>query len=445
MTVTDLDTDSEPLLSVRDLEKYYPITEGFLRREVGRVRAVDGVSFDVYPSETFGIVGESGCGKSTTALSIFRLEEPTSGEIRFDGEDVLAYDDDELRAFRRRTQLVLQDPDSAFNPRLTVGDAIAEPLRVHGLDDPEHRRRVVEDALERVGLEAADADGYPHEFSGGEKQRMGLARALVLNPDLIVADEPTSALDGRTKAEVLELMADLEREYGVAIVLISHDVDLVRRFCDRVAVMYLGKIVERGPTEAVFDEPQHPYTRVLLSSVPSLDPNAPTANTRTGVGSDEFPDASDLPSGCRFHPRCPAIVQPTDVELPREQWLSVVRLRRHLADDWVDADALWASLADEGDGTANGTLDLRRSFDLPETLADPDVDTAVSDAVASIEAGDLEGARTRLADTLESVCERESPPLSEFEHASRPVACHRYDPDLPGEPETGIDVRSLED
>ncbi|WP_254769230.1 oligopeptide/dipeptide ABC transporter ATP-binding protein [Salinilacihabitans rarus] len=430
-------TDSEPLLSVRNLEKHYPITEGLLRREVGTVRAVDGVSFDVRPGEAVGLVGESGCGKSTTARASLRLEEPTGGEIRFDGADVRAYDDAQLRRFRRRAQLVLQDPDSAFNPRLTVGEAVAEPLSVHGLSDRDRRRRVVEDALERVGLSADDADGYPHEFSGGEKQRIALARALVLNPDLIVADEPVSALDGRAKGDVLGLLADLRREFDVAVLLISHDVDVVRRFCDRVAVMYLGRIVERGPVERVFDDPRHPYTRVLLSSVPSLDPNDPIGRTGPEAPTDEPPDASDLPACCRFHPRCPAIVPPDEVDLPREQWLGVVSLRLHL-DPAADADAFRASLP------AAGEAGLRARFDLPERLADPAVDEAVSAAAAAVEAGDLAAARERLAEATTSVCERESPALTDA-HADRPVACHRFDPSVPGEPETGVPVRSLED
>ncbi|MFT4884006.1 MAG: peptide/nickel transport system ATP-binding protein, partial [Natronomonas sp.] len=254
----------DPLVSVRNLELHYPVTEGLLRRETGRVRAVDGVSFDIRPGESFGLVGESGCGKSSTALAMLRMEEPTGGEIRFDGEDVLEYDAADLRRYRRRVQLVLQDPDSAFNPRMTVGEAVGEPLRVHGLSDSERRREIVADALERVGLSGEDADDYPHEFSGGEKQRIAIARALVLNPDVIVADEPVSALDGRTKAEVLDLLDDLQDRFGIAIVLISHDIDLVRRFCDRVAVMYLGEIVERGPTETVVGDPSHPYTRTLV-------------------------------------------------------------------------------------------------------------------------------------------------------------------------------------
>jgi len=429
----------KPLLELDGLEKHYPIREGFLRREVGTVRAVDGVSFDVRPGEAFGLVGESGCGKSTTALSLLRLEEPTGGEVLFDGEDVLAYDSDELRRFRRRAQLVLQDPNSAFNPRQTVGDAVAEPLRVHGLDDADTRRRVVADALERVGLDGADADSYPHEFSGGEKQRISIARALVLNPDLIVADEPVSALDGRTKSDVLELLQDLQDEFGLSVLMISHDIDMVQRFCDRIGVMYLGQIVEQGPTADVIETPLHPYTQMLISSVPSLDPHASPAPVETP--SDELPDASDVPSGCRFHPRCPAIIPPEDVELPREQWLDVVSLRFYLEDDWDDAAAARQSLPvapTNGDSPTNAAAAIRRAFDLPATIPDEGVEEAVTGAIDALEQGALETARERLAGTVTSVCERDSPTLTD-EHTDRPVACHRYDPDKPGDTETGIE------
>ena len=428
----------DALLEVRDLEKHYPIRDGFLRREVGQVRAVDGVSFAVRPGEAFGLVGESGCGKSTTALSLLRLEEPTGGEVLFDGDDVLGYDSDELRRFRRRAQLVLQDPSSAFNPRQTVGDAVAEPLRVHGLDNAEARRRIVEDALERVGLSGADAGSYPHEFSGGEKQRISIARALVLNPDLIVADEPVSALDGRTKADVLDLMQDLRDEFDLSVVLISHDIDLVRRFCDRIGIMYLGSIVEHGATADVVEDPHHPYTEMLISSVPSLDPDATPAAVETP--SDELPDASDVPAGCRFHPRCPAIIQPEGVDLPDEQWLDVVSLRFYLADSWDDAETARGSLPlSATDGAVPTELDeqVRAAFDLPPSLADEAVDEAVTGAVEALQDGDLEAALERLAGTVTSVCEQEPPELTD-EHTTRPVACHRYDPDLPGDPATGI-------
>jgi peptide/nickel transport system ATP-binding protein len=427
--------DDDPLLSVRNLELHYPVTEGLLRREVGRVRAVDGVGFDVRAGESFGLVGESGCGKSSTALSILRMEEPTGGQVRFDGEDVSEFDDEELRRYRRRVQLVLQDPDSAFNPRMTVGEAVGEPLAVHGLDDDERRRAVVEDTLERVGLSAAAADGYPHEFSGGEKQRIAIARALVLNPEVILADEPVSALDGRTKTDVLELLGDLQREFGIAVVLISHDIDLVRRFCDRVAVMYLGEIVERGPTDAVVGAPNHPYTRTLVASIPSLDPSVPADAAGVEFLTDEMPDATDVPSGCRFHPRCPSIIPPTDVELPADQWRGVVALRFRLEEEWPDVDTLRAALRQElPPARRNGaTVDeaVRTGFGLPAKLPDGSVEAAVAAAIDAIEDGDVEAAREPLAETVTSVCEREAPAPSDAA-ADHPVACHRYDPTKPG-------------
>ncbi len=420
----------KPLLAVRDLETHYPITDGWLRRRVGTVRAVDGISFDVSPGETFGLVGESGCGKSTTAHSILRLVEPTGGEIQFDGENVGEYDRRELRDYRRRVQLLLQDPSSAFNPRMTVGQAVAEPLRIHGMTDGTRRRRIVEDALERIGLSAADADSYPHEFSGGEKQRIALARALVLNPDLLVADEPTSALDGRTKADVLRLMADLQDAFDVAILLISHDIDLVRRFCDRVAVMYLGSIVEQGPMADVVSTPQHPYTRALMASVPSLDPAHPADETAATTLTDDLPDATAVPSGCRFHTRCPAIIPPSDVDLDRSEWLGVTRLRLRLADDWSGTEAFVGSLDSTG-----ATLDetVRSAFDLPASVSDPEVEAALAAAISALERDELDTAIDRLHDVAASVCERTAPTCSD-EHTPHAVACHRYDPTMPGDP-----------
>ncbi|ESS07263.1 MAG: oligopeptide/dipeptide ABC transporter, ATP-binding protein, C-terminal domain protein, partial [uncultured archaeon A07HB70] len=265
---------SDPLLSVRDLEKHYPLTEGILKRQVGSVRAVDGVSFDLAAGETLGLVGESGCGKSTAATAALRLEEPTGGTVLFDGDDVTAFDDSELKRFRREAQMIFQDPTSSFDPRMSVGESVTEALRVHGISDRARRRAVGEDLLERVGLAAEDYDRYPHEFSGGQRQRIAVARALVVNPRLVVADEPVSALDVSVKSAVLDLLADLQAEFGIAMVFISHDLSVVREVADRVAVMYLGEIVEMAPTERLFEAPEHPYTEALLSAIPRPDPDA---------------------------------------------------------------------------------------------------------------------------------------------------------------------------
>jgi len=420
-------SQEEPLLAVSGLEKQYPITEGLLRREVGRVRAVDGVSFELRAGETFGLIGESGCGKSTTARTVLRLEEPTGGEIRFRGESVREYGKAELREYRRRVQLVLQDPDSAFNPRLTVGETLEEPLRIHGMTDGDRRRRILTDALERVGLVAGDRRSYPHEFSGGQKQRIALARALVLNPDVIVADEPVSALDGRTKADVLRLLADLQTDFDLAVLLISHDVDVVRRFCDRVGVMYLGKLVERAPTGELVANPHHPYTRALLSSLPDLDPRE--TDDRVALLTGALPDATDVPAGCRFHPRCPSIIPPEDVTLTPETWRRVVALRLSLREEYASVEALRDSLPDAPDLESQ----LRQAFGLPETLADEAVETAVTEAVGALERGELGTACERLRAATPTVCEREAPALTD-DHTPHDVACHRYDPEKPGEP-----------
>lgn len=419
-------TESEPLISVEELKTYFPLTEGFFRREVGQVRAVDGVSFDLYPGEAFGLVGESGCGKSTTALSILGLEEPTDGEIRFDGTPTSDFSRREQREFRRRVQLVLQDPESAFNPRMTVGEAVAEPLKIHGMSDDDRRRRIVGDALEQVGLSATDADRYPHSFSGGEKQRIALARALVLNPDVIIADEPTSALDGRTKAGVLQLMRELQDEFDLSILFISHDIDLVRRFCDRVGVMYLGDIVERGPTDDVIQRPQHPYTQLLVSSIPHLDPTARGDRRGPAGRTDQIPDAANMPAGCRFHPRCPAIIQPAGLDLPEEEWDGLIELRMHLQTNASDDGDAVSGLASPGESVIDR---LRATFDLPEELADSGCEAALVAAAEDLEAGDLEAAEGRLAEVTAGICEREHPPLTD-EHTDWPVACHRYDPDV---------------
>ncbi|ELZ13810.1 oligopeptide ABC transporter ATPase [Halovivax asiaticus JCM 14624] len=415
--------DSDPLLEVRGLEKHYPITRGFLRREVGRVRAVDGIDFDIGRGEALGLVGESGSGKTTAAHSILRLEEPTAGEIVFDGESVTDLSGPNLRSFRRRAQLVVQDPNEAFNPRLTVGSAVAEPLSLHGMSDESRRRAIVEDVLERVGLSGDDADRYPHEFSGGEKQRISIARALVCNPDLIVADEPTSALDARVQSDVLALLADIRREHDISILFISHDLDVVRLFCDRVAVMYLGEIVEQGPIEDVLESPAHPYTRVLMNSVPSLDPSDRTFESPL---TDTIPDPGDPPSGCRFHTRCPELIPPADLAVSDEEWQTLAAFRFTIET---------GELPSAVDPTTVGDVDaatVREEFDLPTELADQELNRRIGSAVEAVASGDVETAGQELASVLPTVCEQVVPTQST--HRGRPVNCHRYDPDREAEP-----------
>ncbi|HEY0181812.1 MAG TPA: oligopeptide/dipeptide ABC transporter ATP-binding protein [Rhodopila sp.] len=293
------------LVRADNLVKHYPVVSGAFRKRVtGSVRAVDGVSFTIARGETLALVGESGCGKSTTGRLLMRLVEPTAGTVRFDNLEISELDSKQLRAARRRMQLVFQDPGSAFNPRMTVASLIAEPMRLAGLSAAARRARVLE-LLPLVGLAAEHAARYPHEFSGGQRQRIGIARALALQPDFVVCDEPVSALDVSVQAQVINLLTNLQRVFGLTYLFISHDLRVVRHVADRVAVMYLGRIVEIADKVTLYRTPQHPYTRALLSAVPAHRPGAVRSRTEV-VG--EIASARAVPPGCRYHTRCPAVM-----------------------------------------------------------------------------------------------------------------------------------------
>ncbi len=307
---------AESLVEVRDLAKYFPITRGILlRHEIGAVKAVDGVSFTIGRGETLGLVGETGCGKSTTARLVMRLLPATSGEVRFEGEDITTLKGARLKALRREMQMIFQDPYSSLNPRKSIGSIIAEPFAIHGLEkDRAQRKRRVQELLELVGLNPEHYNRYPHEFSGGQRQRIGVARALALKPKLLIADEPVSALDVSIQAQVLNLLRDMQRELGLTLVFIAHDLSVVRHMCDRVAVMYLGKIVEIGGNDAIYGFPRHPYTGALLAAVPIADPTRYGGDRRLLSG--DVPSPANPPSACRFHTRCPKAKELCSVEEP---------------------------------------------------------------------------------------------------------------------------------
>ena len=299
-----VDASGRPVLvQVRDLKKYFPIRRGVLRRTVGHIKAVDGISFDIYQGETLGLVGESGCGKSTAGRTILQLEEPTAGTVQFADRELTEMSRTDVRKARRHMQMIFQDPYASLNPRMTVGNIISEPLTIHGLGDSAARKERVQELLRVVGLNPYFVNRYPHEFSGGQRQRIGVARALATNPSFIVADEPVSALDVSIQAQVVNMLDDLKQELGLTYLFIAHDLSMVRYISDRVAVMYLGRIVELSSRNEVYDHPLHPYTQALLSAIPVPDPDKEAKRQRIILEGD-VPSPANPPSGCRFHPRC---------------------------------------------------------------------------------------------------------------------------------------------
>ena len=305
-------TSNHKLLQIRNLKKYYPVTAGLFSRHIGDIKAVDGVTFDINEREIIGLVGESGCGKSTLGKTIPRLEEPTSGEIIYKGTNVSKLDNKGLRELRKEIQIIFQDPDASLDPRMAVGDSICEPLTIHNIGDEKKRMERVAELMEQVGMEAGQANLYPHEFSGGQKQRIGIARALAMNPKLIIADEPVSALDVSIQAQILNLLMDIQERFGLAYLLIAHDLSVIKHMAHRVAIMYLGNVVELSNKKELFENPLHPYTEALLSAVPSFKPKDKDRILLRG----DVPSPLNPPSGCHFHPRCHRVLPICSQEEP---------------------------------------------------------------------------------------------------------------------------------
>ena len=322
----DVAAEREVLVQVRDLKKHFPIMSGLVKRQVGAVRAVDGVTFDIYRGETLGLVGESGSGKSTTGRVILQLDKATSGSVSFQGQELTTLGSSQTRRLRPNMQMIFQDPHASLNPRMTVSSIIGEPLFEHRAGNRRDRQARVEELLQLVGLSPSHANRYPHEFSGGQRQRIGIARAIALNPDFVVCDEPIAALDVSIQAQVVNLLEDLQQRLGLTYLFISHDLSMVRHLADRVAVMYLGRIVELAPVDDLYDRPKHPYTSALHSAVPVPDPEAETRRERVILEGD-VPSPSSPPPGCPFHTRCPIAEEQCRTDVP--EW------RELGTDHWV--------------------------------------------------------------------------------------------------------------
>jgi peptide/nickel transport system ATP-binding protein len=420
---------SEPYLEVKNLKKYYD-AGGFLGGDP--VKAVDGVSFEVHEGETLGLVGESGCGKTTLGRTILNLETATDGRVVQDGRDVSSISGKELREWQRDAQMVFQDPDSSLNDRMTVGQIIREPLDAHDWKTPQERRDRVHDLLEKVGLQEEHYFRYPHQFSGGQSQRIGIARALALEPEFLVLDEPVSALDVSVQARIINLLEELQAELGLTYLFIAHDLSVVRHIADRTAVMYLGEVMELGETEAVFTDPAHPYTESLLSAIPGSIADTGKRITLRGTP----PSPRDPPSGCRFSTRCPAKIRPDAYSLTGQQWEAVdelysvfraranaefdllAELRTRLGiEDSETVDDLLVSLFDGAAVDGDGTVDLPMN----EAAA-----TVVHEAAQLARDGDEEAAGERINEEFGSVCSEEHPEATAVSE-DRESRCLRHD------------------
>ncbi len=436
----------QPILEMKNLTKYYEQQGSFLSSLLGSknlVKAVDGVDLELYEGETLGVVGESGCGKTTLGRSLLRLIEPTDGSVVYHKElddgtteeiELTELSSSKLRDLRTDLQYIFQDPFSSLNPRMTVGDIIGEPLDIHDIAQGEERDERVRELLETVGLSPSHAYRYPHEFSGGQRQRIGIARALAVDPEIIVCDEPVSALDVSVQAQILNLLSDLQEEFDLSYIFIAHDLSVVEHISDRVAVMYLGEIAEAAPSDKLFTSPQHPYTEALLSVIPEPDPR--------WVGDKillegEVPSPLNPPSGCRFHTRCHRIIPSEDYDVSQEAWQSLRNLKLRTQEATSISELL--SLGDEGTlledteelGQAEIDETLRTAFEIPSRLSDPEAEQVLGDAIAELSDRGPDAAAATLDEYFVSPCETTDPELIETESLHE-VSCLLYSSEYGG-------------
>jgi peptide/nickel transport system ATP-binding protein len=420
---TAVSPEDDVMVRVRNLRTYYDDSSLFGGTPV---KAVDGVSFDIKRGETLGLVGESGCGKSTLGRTLVQLESATGGDIEFNGTDITTLSGAELQRWRRNAQIVFQDPDSSLNDRMTVGEIVREPLDVHDWKTPQERRQRVRELLETVGLQQEHYYRYPHQFSGGQRQRIGIARTLTLEPEFIVLDEPVSALDVSVQAEVINLLEDLQNEFGLTYLFIAHDLSVVRHICDRVAVMYLGHIMEIGPTEELFDDPSNPYTHALLSAIPEPDPTVEKSRiTLHGTP----PNPRYPPDGCPFSTRCPARIRPEEYEdLSDELWTRLNTLREVLR----ERERAERSIRDRigellGKEPRFGTIEEIYDELFGDVPVPPEVQAVLDDIADDVRANDEAAALETIRAEFGSVCESEAPEYHEVSDTGRISLCHRHD------------------
>jgi len=420
---------TNPIIEVTDLKKHFMQTTGFLSKIVGNteaVFAVDGVDLHVNPGETVAVVGESGCGKTTLGRTILKLYEPTAGTIAYDGTDITNLSRDEMKQYRKDLQVIFQDPLASLNPRKTVRQILKTPLEVHGLGrSKQDRKRRIEDIIEEVGLKTEHLDRYPHQFSGGQQQRIGIARALMLEPKFLVADEPVSALDVSVQAQILNLLDRLKDEYDMSLLIISHDLSTVKQVSDRVYVMYLGKVMESAPTEQLFDNPQHPYTRALLSAVPKISGN--TENRILLQGS--VPSPLDPPSGCQFNTRCPSVIPGEDWAGTQESFYATFVFKNNVCNEDIKVDSIENKLVLEGRVVTQNAIQneiLEQFFPGDIGLLHDEAREIVSQAATMLAEDNIEEARTHLDNEITSVCETKTPE----QYSTGPHStgyCHRLD------------------